>query len=393
MRTPQPPAAPDEPIPARVGGPIIRLYLRYPPAPARPGETAVRLFVAVALAWLPLCVLSIVSRSVAPVAFFYDFEVHLKLLVALPVLVLADFVAQPRFASVVRQLVDRGLVADSDRPRLEAAVAAMARARDSVVLEVAVVAVVYSLGHWIWRDQLTLGTSTWFATSGPGGVVATLPGLWYEFVSAPIFRFVLFLWYARLLIWFRVLWSVSRLPLRLTASHPDRAGGLGFVGNSVYAFAPFLFAQGVLLSGLLANRIFYEGSRLVGLKLEIAGLASMVLILVVAPLTVFAPQLARTKRLGLCEFGTLASRFVQEFDEKWMRDELPPRDELLGLPDIQSLCNLGGSYDMVRAMRPLPCSWQTITRLALLVLIPLAPLTLTALPLEEILDRALRMLF
>jgi hypothetical protein len=35
--------------------------------------------------------------------------------------------------------------------------------------------------------------------------------------------------YFQLFIWFLFLWRVSRLDLRLTPSHPDRAGGLGFL--------------------------------------------------------------------------------------------------------------------------------------------------------------------
>jgi len=77
-------------------------------------------------------------------------------------------------------------------------------------------------------------------------------------------------WYLRLGIWFQLLWRVSRLNLRLLPTHPDHAGGIGFLGMSSYAFAPILFAQGTVLAGLIASRIFYQGESLMSFRLSIA---------------------------------------------------------------------------------------------------------------------------
>src|SRR5664279_1124262 len=80
---------------------------------------------------------------------------------------------------------------------------------------------------------------------------------WYEIVSIPIFQFVLLRWYLRFFIWFQFLWQVSKLDLHLIPTHPDRAGGLAFLGKSSYAFSPILFAQGALLAGVIASRVLY----------------------------------------------------------------------------------------------------------------------------------------
>jgi len=58
----------------------------------------------------------------------------------------------------------------------------------------------------------------------------TAAGYWLAFVSIPLFQFILFRWYMRLVLWFRLLWQISRLNLHLTAAHPDREGGIGFLG-------------------------------------------------------------------------------------------------------------------------------------------------------------------
>ena len=98
-----------------------------------------------------------------------------------------------------------------------------------------------------------------------------MAGHWFEFVSVPVFQFILLRWYIRILIWFCFLLRVSRLKLHLLPAHPDRVGGLGFPGKSTIAFAPLLFAQGALLSGQIASRIFYNGQSLLAFKLTILG--------------------------------------------------------------------------------------------------------------------------
>ena len=169
----------------------------------------------------------------------------------------------------------------------------------------------------------------------------TWAGYWYAFVSIPIFQFILLRWYMRIIVWFRFLWQVSRLNLHLTAAHPDRAGGIGFVGDSSYAFAPFLFAQGALLAGLIASRVLFEGRNLLSFKMQAAGFIGFFVIFILAPLVIFTPRMERTKRKCKAEYGLLANRYVFEFEKKWIRGAPPASGELLGTGDIQSLADLG----------------------------------------------------
>ena len=94
----------------------------------------------------------------------------------------------------------------------------------------------------------------------------TRAGYWFAFACVPIFQFVWMRWYIRILIWFWFMFRVSRLRLQLLAAHPDRAGGLGFLGKSSYAFTPLLFAQGALAAGQIAGRIFFEGRSLLSFR-------------------------------------------------------------------------------------------------------------------------------
>jgi hypothetical protein len=50
----------------------------------------------------------------------------------------------------------------------------------------------------------------------------------------------------------------------------------------------------------------------------------------------FTPQMSRAKRKRLANYGLLAQRYVENFEEKWILRDPTPSDELLGAPDIQS---------------------------------------------------------
>jgi hypothetical protein len=212
-------------------------------------------------------------------------------------------------------------------------------------------------------------------------------------VSLPILQFLLLRWYFRIIIWVRFLWHVSRIELRLMPTHPDRCGGLGFLGSASHAFAPVLFAQGAMLAGMIADRILYMGARLPEFKVDLIGMVLLMVFFVLGPLLAFAPRLAAAKRTGLREYGTLAKRYTDEFDHKWLRGGAPAGEPLVGSADIQSLADLGNSYEVVKEMRLVPFNLQAVTQLAVVTLLPALPLLLTLFSLEQLLDRMLQVAF
>jgi hypothetical protein len=278
--------------------------------------------------------------------------------------------------------------------RFEAAVASALRLRNSMLAEVLLIAFVYLVGVLlIWRQYFVLDTATWYAVPTGAGLQLSLTGVWYGYVSLPIFQFLFIRWYFRMFIWARFLWQVSRLDLRLVPTHPDRVGGLGFLANMVYAFMPLAVAHGAMVAGPLANRILYLGATLPEFKIEIAVLVVFLLGVVLGPLLVFAPQLAQAKRTGNREYGTLAERYVREFDAKWLRGGAPAEEALVGSGDIQSLADLSNSFEVVRTMRITPVTTEALLRLVAATLAPLVPLALTMMSLEELLKRLIGIVF
>jgi hypothetical protein len=214
--------------------------------------------------------------------------------------------------------MERSIVATEDLPAFRAAVQSAVRVRNSIAPELALLILVYTLG-WIWRSQVAVGVPTWYEMPEANHMHLTLAGYWYAFVSIPVFQFISLRWYMRLTVWFRLLWQISGLNLHLSAANPDRAGGIGFLGKSSYAFAPLLFAEGALLAGSISTRVAYEGQSVLSFKMMAAGFAVFFVLIILGPLVMFTPLLASTRRKGAAEYGLLATRYVFGFEDKWIR--------------------------------------------------------------------------
>jgi len=315
-----------------LGGPLYQMYLRS--GLIRPTADLVgrRILAFIVVAWLPLAVLTLVDGTAfggVQLPFAADLGAHVRLLLALPLLIAAELIVHQRVQATVRQFIDRGIIVPADRAQFDGIIAAVMRVRNSATIEIALAVASILFGWWFWRELMSLHTGSWHVAVDPaGGESLTLAGWWYLFVSLNLFRFVLLRWYFRLIVWYIFLWRVSRLPLRLNPLHPDRAGGLGFIGNSVFAFIPVLFAQTAVLAGVIGSKILHEGMTLPAFYMEIASGVALLMVLVLAPLLFFIVALARAKREGAREYGLLAMRYVDEFRDKWMGERRPPGEPL-----------------------------------------------------------------
>ena len=381
-----------------LGGPLFQLLRR-----ARLTDDAYqlvhkRVVTFMLAAWVPILALSVfeghaLDGNVA-VPFLRDFDVHIRFLVAMPLLLVSELLVHQRIRPIVEQFLARDLIPKGAIARFNTSVASALRLRNSVVAEVVMIVAVYVFGITIvWRHYTVLSAATWYATPSPNGIVLSLAGIWYGYVSLPLFQFLLIRWYFRMFIWARFLWQVSRIELILTPTHPDRVGGIGFLSNTMFAFASLAAAHGALLAGLLANRIFYAGAKLTEYKFEIAFIVVWMLCLTLGPLLVFCLQLASAKRRGSLEYGALAERYVRAFDTKWLHGGAAGDELLIGSADIQSLADLSNSFEVVRSMHLIPVTRDGLVLLVAATLAPVVPLLLTMMPLEDLLKALFGILF
>jgi len=379
-----------------VGGPLYQLWRRLFLAGPALELLARRLIGIPSVAWLPLLVLTayegVAIGHAVRVPFLYDLEVHARYLVAIPILLMAEIVVHQRIRVVVRQFVDTGIVTSETLPAFRAAIASAMRLRNSLAVELTMVVFVFGFGWTIWQGESGLTGSTWYAIVDGASSHLTGAGQWYVHVSIPIFQFLIFRWYFRLVVWFLFLRRVSRLPLRVMPTHPDRAGGLGFLGLGAHAFVLVILAQSVALSAGLGSRMLFHGRTLLSFQYEIVAFVILQLLLVLGPPSVFMPTLLDLKRRGRREYGVLAARYTSEFHEKWIEGAAPAGEPLLGSSDIQSLADLANSYTVVGEMKPVPFGRDTIVQVAGAAIIPLVPLVLSIVPADEIVKKLFTLL-
>src|SRR5215469_13873836 len=320
-----------------LGGPLFQLLRRTHLGGDHLELLYRRLIFFVGITWVPLFLLATVgpfAGSAGRLAFLRDIEVHTKFLVALPALIAAELLVHLRMLPLARRFVDCHIISIEDLPRFYRAAESAFGLRNSIPLELGLFGAVYTFGLLFWHGRFGIEAATWYAM--PGGRWNLTPaGVWYVFISIPILQFILLRWYVRFLIWCRFLWQVSRLPLNLIPTHPDRAGGLGFLGAISYTFGPVLFAQGAMLAGLIASNVLYHGGNLLSFKLYAGSFVGFFVFVIFGPLLMFTPQMGSARRKGLADYGLLAQQYVRSFRDKWVPSNGIKADELLGSGDIQ----------------------------------------------------------
>ena len=381
-----------------LGGPLFQLWRRTRLSDELLHLLRRRLIVMTFVAWAPLLVLSIAEGTVwgGPVAlpFLRDLDTQIRLLLVLPLLILAELVVNERLGLVVGQFVERDLIPDAAQAKFDAAFRSVLRLRNSITAEVLMIAFVYLFGiGFLWRTQGALDVTSWYGTMVGGSLRPSGAGRWLSFVSLPLLQFLLLRWYFRLLIWTRFLWQVSRIELKLLPTHADGCGGVGFLSLVSSAFYPLLLAQGLLLSGMMANRIFFAGVKLTSFQFELIGVVLVMVFAILGPLLLFTPRLAKAKRVGIREYGALVQGYARAFDQKWLRGGAPHDEPLIGSADIQSLADIGNSFEVVKEMRIIPFTWHTVAQLAFVTLAPVLPLLLTMISPEELLHRLIQAMF
>jgi hypothetical protein len=368
------------------GGPPLGLQRRFGLVqPDRP-RIVLRIVLAVAVGWLPIMLIGGLSdctggpfESCAP---WFDFSIHARSLVAVPLLIAAELACVPQLGAIAYHFHAAGLVQPTDEGRYLAAVLSTLRLRDSIIAEVVVIACAYALASLAFSipfDRLPV----WHRSEHGDAFGHSPAGWWHTLVSLPILLALLLGWLWRLLLWFRFLGLMTRLDLCLIPSHPDRSAGLKIVGYAVRAYAPLGFVLGVIVAGSIANQVVYAGAPILAFKYFVMGLVIVTVGLFAGPSLVFMSTLLKTWRRGVFDYGALADRMGRQFEQKWLRD-IDEGRYTLDAPDFSAMTDLQQMVANVYQMRLMPLDVGSVIGLIIATLLPLVPVLLLAAPFDEI---------
>ena len=294
---------------ARPGGLAHALAKRLGLEPPTPARRLMKVSLLVVATWLPLVILSAFSGHAwsgrVAIPLLLDPVVHSRFLFVVPLLELAQIFVETSLRVQMRHFLDSGLIPERQRPEYRSVVAEITRLRNTPVVEVALVvlAVVFSV---LIRTvgNCSIDGSSWQRL----GDTLTPAGWWYVLVSLPVLYFFLLCWAWLFLLWAWFLFRTSRLDLELTATHPDRAGGLGFLGWGMASFGLVVLAISAVLSGSLAREIIHAGSSLGSIKYHVIIFVIIVMVILHAPLLVYtgpagAVPVSRASRLRSADLG------------------------------------------------------------------------------------------
>ncbi len=367
-----------------LGGPLHRLGRRL--GLVRGGTRTLALGLALGLIpWSILMLLALVEGAGQQVISPAVIGVHARLLLAIPLFFLCESLLDPRLATLVRTLVDSGVVPPHARPALEAEIARIRRWKDSWVPDAAslLAAVVFS----VFAAQLHISGTTASYDPTRAATEMAMAGQWYLIVCLTLFRFLMIRWLWRLGLWCFFLWRVSRLDLRLVPTHPDQTAGLGYLEVVHAHFTPLILALSVVQAAMLAEEISTGLANFEAVYPAFALVLVAVAVLFLGPLFIFMPRLWACRVQGLSDYMVFGSRYVNGFNSKWLGRGEPDREPLLGTSDLQSLADLGNSISVVREMRIVPISLLLLKDYALTALLPFLPLLLLKYPVAELTQR------
>jgi hypothetical protein len=309
---------------------------------------------------------------------------HARLLLVIPLFFLCESVFDPRCAEFVHSVLRSCVVPQESLPAMDTLIDKIRRCKDSWLPDAACLAAAILLSRA--ASQLNLFGVT--ATYDPNlGSATTLAGIWYWHICLTLFRFLLLRWAWRLCLWCYFLWCVSRLPLHLVPTHPDRCAGMGYLEVVHTHFTPLILAISIIQCASFAEEIAAGRLAFEAIYPALALTLIIDVTLFLGPLFIFSAKLWASRVQGLNEYMDFATDYVDSFDKKWLRARAVAGESLLGTSDLQSLADLGNSVEVINEMAWVPISKRILTYVAVAALLPVLPLFLFKYPAYEIAEK------
>ena len=340
-----------------------------------------RVPLAIAIAWLPLAILTATHGGVDGLrALLVDYRVYSRAFIAIPLLLIAQVTMETRFREMAQHFLDANIIRITDLSRFRAIMQRTRRLRDMKLPDVVIIVAVYAqVGYLVESGRV--GNASWAVEAVSRSM--TPAGYYSLLVMQPLFFMLLLIAMWKWLIWVDVLRLISRIPLQLDATNGDLTGGLGFLADIPRAFLPVVLGvSAVIGSGWRAQIVSGQLAQDI-LKWSAGAYAVMLLVIFFLPLVLFTPALMRERRVSTRVYGSMQHLVSLQFRRKWTsRDH--NAGELLGGPDVSSLADLSAAFKNVGQMVTYPFRKSTVVAFLIALALPMIPVVTTYIPLQEI---------
>jgi hypothetical protein len=371
------------------GDALFRLQRRLGLVPASGSGVVRRAAFWTLVGWLPIAAWALATHRALPgegaEPLMAHFGVHARLLLAVPLLILAEAPANALTARLLRQFIVAGIVSEAGRESYVEAVRRATRWRDAAWPWLVALAIVIALGTYSHGGA----RSHEIDWAGAGATDPGFGGYWYVYVGRTIFLTLVLSWIWRIALLAGLLARIARLDLVLVPSHADRAGGLAFLQGLPAAFAPLALAVSIVLASQWAHDAVYHGLTLVSVKFEMLLFIALCVAVFSAPLLFFRGPMKRARSQALLDYGALVGRQGELVHARWI-DRRPTDDQpLLDAPELGPVADTNALYDAVKAMRTVPLGKSSVMPVVIAAALPLLAVMALQVPVADLLKRLL----
>ncbi len=366
------------------GGPFYRVQRSCHLVEGQRWNLTRRVVAVLAVAWLPLVMITALFRRDMLVELLKDYVVYSRIVIAIPALLIGHVLMDECFSLTTPQVKQAELLNEDDLSNLSRMIALQMRIRDSVLPELILVAFVFAEGILVWQTRAATAPA-WAALRHGPALRFSAAGWYYGLVSLPIYQFLLGFSLWKWGLWSFFLFRLSRMHLNLVATHPDGHGGLGFLSLSPSAFAATAAAVSAAIGGAWRHEILEGGRRLASFEIPALVLVVLLFLVALAPLCFFTPRLMLLRKKAKLDYGVLAQVHDSDFHKRWVLDRRGPGKARIAEREVTRMVGLGISYNRVQRMSPFPIDKSTLIGFTLAALLPLVPVVLAEIPLSVIL--------
>lgn len=338
----------------------------------------------VCITWIPTFLLSLIQGyhwgNSVTVPFLLEPANNIKMLLVIPLLILANNKVDGRVSRVVRQFVKNGMVNESNKVKFLKSLKRIDDIVESIWPELTIFVIIFiNLSiRWVANDSFV---TSWVFPYAEDENDLSWAGVYLAVISLPILQFLLLRWIWRWVLYARLMFLMAKCELRLYPTHPDKAGGLAYLGSPPLVFGSLSFILGLIFGGTLLNYSLYFGFKLEQEIPLLATFALLILILNVLPLIFFFPAMRKARKMAIYQYNSLEAEFTQEMEVNYLDKE--ERQSKYEIGDAEALFLM---YENVDQMRAIPFNLKTMLASLLLTAIPILPVILIHVPLSDVIS-------
>ncbi len=260
------------------------------------------------------------------------YGVHVRCLVAIPLLVIGEALAQQVVPLCFAQFVRTGIVDEALVPRFREVIRAGKRLRDRTY-------------PWVMIGGLV---AVWTVTV----LVSPNPD--------------------------EIAWTGDRL---------------GFLARLPAVFAPFTFAVSSVVAASWAHLVAYHATPVPSLYIQMVLLALVLIVLVAVPLLCFTSLLLRTKKVAMLDCGALLAEHGRKVQRRWLAGERSLDDDtMLNAPELGATADTQTLYESVTKIRPVIVNKSALLAIAVPAALPMLLLVAGQYPVKATLLKLLAVL-